>query len=166
MARAGERPALLFRVRSRVRLIAVIALTAAAPPLVACTLDFNRYDPADASPTEDATGSTDADATTPTQPTGDGSLGTEKDAAADVSADADGGPCAALPGCLQQATSCGSACGQDYQQCLQGCDAQSCADTCRSTEQSCLGKCLSTCIACTVDGGCPASSECLGASHP
>jgi hypothetical protein len=134
--------------------LAAVVLASAGAPLVACALDFNRYDATDAS-TEASTDDASSDAA-PTD-----------DAVAEASPRRDAGsPCTAPASCLQQGTSCGSACGQNYRQCVMGCVGPMCMPTCTSTEQSCLGKCASACIGCTQDGGCAASSACLAASHP
>jgi hypothetical protein len=159
----------------RASAFAVLGWVALGLPCSGCTLDFDRYDPTDAS-SDVVTGGDGAALDSAASPPQDSS---SHDATIDVIADAPGaaeasadqgtGPCMASPDCLTQAGSCGVTCGQLYQSCLQDCDAQPCSDVCRSNEQSCLGKCVSSCIACATDAGCMnsgASTACLNDSHP
>jgi hypothetical protein len=151
-----------------------LAFAAGLLAAAGCTLDFDRYDPADASSAPD-TGADGAalESAAPPQDAAS-SVDATSDAAGDATAvdtgaDRDAGPCVASSDCLTQAGSCGVACGQVYQSCLQDCDAQTCSDACRSGEQSCLGKCVSSCIGCTSDAGCMssgASTMCINDSHP
>jgi hypothetical protein len=157
-----------------VRFLSVFACLAAAMPAAGCALDFDRYDPTDASAAA-VTGADGATTDAAMPPSGDAGAhdATIDDATADAaeaaSADQGTGPCMASPDCLTQAGSCGVACGQVNSTCLQGCDAQTCSDGCRQGEQSCLGKCISSCLACQTDAGCTnsgTSAACLNDSHP
>jgi hypothetical protein len=142
--------------------LTLAALTTTAAVLLSCTLDFDRYDPAgpdaEPGPPADAEAPRDAPSQADAAP-GDGGP-------ADSAAGPDAPPlCTAPTVCFRQASSCGSACVQSYQQCGLSCAGTTCAQTCLSTQQSCLGKCATTCIACAQDAGCPATSQCLNATH-
>jgi hypothetical protein len=149
--------------------LAVGVLAAATVPLVACALNFDVYNPVDAS----LEGST-ADAWSEGGPSLDAPAdGARMDATVDAaltdaSLDRDGGSSCTAPGaCFQEASTCGAMCGQVYQRCVRPCDASpACTAPCTSAQQSCLGKCATTCIGCTQEAGCVASNSCLDAAHP
>jgi hypothetical protein len=155
--------------------LAAGVLGAAAAPLVACALNFDRYDPNGAG----AEASTDASIDDVWS--NDGQLqdassdraradGRGDAASADASADRyEASSCTAPATCFQQATTCGSTCGKDYTRCVTGCNpAPVCTQNCTSTRQGCLGTCASTCMGCTQDAGCETQinqSNCLDAAH-
>jgi hypothetical protein len=153
------------RLRGRVLRIRAL-LVAAAAPLVACSLDFDRYDPAGAGSIADASVDASAGDSAPSSDASPDAAPGDGGADAEGDVDGGGGPCEAVPGCLDQASTCGTACGVDHQACAQDCDAQLCTDMCMSAEQSCLGRCLSSCIACASDAGCPAETQCLDSAVP
>jgi hypothetical protein len=157
-------------IRRRVQIIFAVALSPGIAAFVACSLDFNRYDPvgagADVSTADTSTADASSDVGSTPEPSPEAARA-DAGPAVDAAADRDSGPCTPPAGCFQQATSCGGVCGQDYQKCTRPCEAgPSCTPACRSTEQSCLGVCATSCIACTQDAGCTASSGCLNATHP
>ncbi len=154
----------------RALLIDLAVAAVGVAPLGACTLDFDRYDPAAgdgaaSEPDAPVEPSMDAAALPPADATAEAAPALEASAESSA-ADHESGACSVPPACVQQATSCGAACGQGYQACVQDCDAQTCIDACRTPEQSCLGKCITVCLSCTADGGCSSSSACLNASQP
>jgi hypothetical protein len=127
-------------------------------PLGACTLDFDRYDPADGNASLQDGGSNVG-------------TGESDDSGVDFTDDAwdnrgDGSTCATTTTCYDQATSCGALCGQSHDTCVKACLASPlCVLGCTGTEQSCLGKCASSCVSCTRGDTCGASSGCLDAAH-
>jgi hypothetical protein len=150
----------------------------------ACSMDFDRFDPIDASelgaaPAVDAmpgfefdTGGSApdirvaADTQGPFRPDTGGF-----DAVVDAGPDArdaspDQATCSAPPGCFDQAQSCGAMCTQQQQRCLNQCGGgHSCTVQCSMQEQSCVGQCASTCIGCAQDAGCPANNACFDAAR-
>jgi hypothetical protein len=151
-------------IRWGAHIVAAVVLSSAVGSTVACTLDFDRYQPVDAA-AEVSTDDASADIRSTPEASSDAA---RADAGSpDAAPVVDSGPCTPPAGCFQQATSCGAICGQDFQKCTRTCEAgQGCTQTCTSSEQSCLGKCAASCIACTQDAGCTSSSGCLNATHP
>jgi hypothetical protein len=146
------------------RVVAAVTLGFAPAPLVACALDFGRYDPVDG----------------PVGPMGpppiivDAALYEDRAEAGRDAAPADAsatdqqatGPCSPPASCFQQASTCGMACRQTYAACARRCgDADvMCIQVCTNTRQGCLGRCASSCIGCTQDAGCTAANTCLDAT--
>jgi hypothetical protein len=114
--------------------VLVIGATAAAH-LVACALDFDRYDPVDAA--------------AETQPT------TAIDA---------GSACAPSPTCIRTASACASGCRTQSRQCVMRCTGAACGQACAMTEQTCVAQCTTTCASCTERAGCAGASDCLDAA--
>ena len=147
--------------------------------LAACSMDFEQFNPVDASAEVSA-----ADATTDSQGAhesgplpGNEAASADADggeAASDALASADSqGPadatsedaaCRAPPGCFAAAQTCGAACSRTLQQCMVNCIPTQCS-RCTSQQQTCIGQCATTCINCTQDGGCLSSNDCLDAAR-
>jgi len=146
--------------------------------LAACSLDFDRFNPNDASVDEAGSDAAMAPETvheSGPQPgdeaaspdAGGGEAASDAAAPDDVrdAADAtnEGGACTPSPSCLSRAQSCGATCARTLQQCLNGCFNN--CNRCNTQEQSCAGQCASTCFGCAQEAGCPANSDCLDAAR-
>ncbi len=162
----------------------IVALGAATlvAGAAACALDFDRFDPgdasaapgadvssgrgpADASAVEDVTVSATGDA----EPSGDAE-------AADGGADApaldagagDAAPCTPSPSCIMSAQTCGAGCVKAQQQCTSTCGfggGSGCRSTCTKTETTCFTQCQDTCSSCAQSAGCSATADCADASR-
>lgn len=133
---------------ARGALVAIAAAQlAAAGALAACGLDFDRYDPKDAS----------ADVAAEVQ--GIDSNASDGGGSADVT------PCMAPPDCFEEAGACALDCDQQYQKCVSNCTFPGCRQGCAAGGQTCAGKCATACISCAQNAGCPASADCLDASQ-
>ena len=148
----------------------------------ACTMDFDRFDPAeggpqphgrDASsattspPPEDDATATSFDAGAPNEgdanPDLDSRPDTGQDAGSqDVAADApdESNACGAPSACVMTAHSCASTCDQTLQQCLRTCGGNNACTRCNSQAQSCSSRCVTSCTACSADAGCSDHGEC------
>ena len=164
------------------RIGALLALGAAglSAGATACALDFDQFEPVDASATPgraDASTEppgTDAEtvSTTDAETTdGPDDAGVQTDAArADAGLPADGGleaaSCTPSPSCLMMARTCGMTCAMQDQQCTMRCTGgPSCRSSCNRTENTCITQCEDTCSTCTRSDGCSATSACADASR-
>jgi hypothetical protein len=119
---------LVIRLRSH---LAVLAATLTASSVVACSLDFDRYDTVD--------GAVDGRADSPQgMPGEDAAISDARRdssmSAPDAPASESSGPCSPPASCLTQASSCAARCTQDYQQCVQNCHNMGCMMNCTSQE--------------------------------
>lgn len=127
----------------------------------ACSLGFDRFDPASGAGDARAgdSGSTESDASEGGGDSGgvtpDGSPG----------GDGSAGGCGGLQACLAQATTCGMPCAQNYQQCTSMCGGNSCRQQCKQTETMCRTQCATACTSCTTTAGCPDAAQCTTASQ-
>jgi hypothetical protein len=151
-------------------------LTLGAATLVAggsaCALDFDRFEPDDAStpPTaaDVSTESTQADASAdveiaPIEEDADAAVA--PDSGVDARALADGprddAPCMPSPSCIMTAQMCSATCTRNEQQCSMRClGGGGCRTTCMRTETTCMTQCEDTCSSCTQSAGCSAASAC------
>jgi hypothetical protein len=118
-------------------LSAIVALEAAA-----CTLNFDKYDAAQAS----------MDASHP---------------ANDGRAPESGGGGACGQSCLAQASQCGSMCQSALQTCNNQCmgrNSNLCMMQCQNTQQSCALSCTGTCNTCVNNAGCSGMNDCADAA--
>jgi hypothetical protein len=134
--------------------LAVAAVVAGVLAL-ACTQDFGVFEGAPAVDVVDgappsAEASTTEDSSTP-----------PADAATDVTADVDAGPCTTAPAnCLTQRTTCRTACDTTYTTCEDACPNGSggfnCRLTCFNTRTTCRTNCNNACVTCggACTGGC------------
>jgi len=143
---------------------ALTAATAVAQiDLIACALDFDRFDPIDASsdtstaqlPTPEA-GSDASRPDAPQMPPAD-----RADTGMPVPRDAS---CTPPANCFTQAQSCGTQCSDQRKQCLSNCGGRNCMRNCDTGEQNCLSQCANQCASCTLVSGCPARNGCLDAA--
>jgi hypothetical protein len=149
----------------------------------ACALDFDRFEPDDASasPSGDvssARGPTDASAmedvaispTIDAEPSEDAEA---TDGGADARALTDGAwddaaPCSPPPSCIMSAQTCGAGCVRTEQQCAGKCGlvgGSGCRSTCTRTETTCVTQCEDTCSSCSQSAGCSATAGCADAAR-
>ncbi len=162
------------------RMRALLGLCAAglAAGATACALDFDQFEPVDASaPSRPADGSTeppatDAETSILDAETTDGPVDAGVDASAartdagqPADAGIDGPPCTPSPSCLMTARTCGTTCAMQNQQCTMRCTGPSCRSSCNRTESTCFTQCQNTCSTCTGSAGCSATSACADASR-
>lgn len=161
-------------------------LALAASGLVAgsmgCALDFDRFEPVDASAPSGADRSIEPPASdagaTPAVDAGANDDATDDEPAAedagpsdarpsDARAPADGGldaaPCMPSPSCLMSARTCGMTCMMQDQQCVMRCTGGACRSNCTRTEDTCIMQCQDTCSTCTRSAGCSATAACTDA---
>jgi hypothetical protein len=120
---------------------------------VACSLDFDHYDPTDGG----SDGGSDASGTNG----GDSGSGGGFDSSDTSTA------CAAPQMCLTRAMSCASTCSQQYQRCSDRCQGDTgCLQNCGSQRQTCGGQCVMSCWNCAQSPGCPNSNDCQTAGTP
>jgi hypothetical protein len=158
--------------------LVAFALAAVGAGVGACALDFDRFEPVDASAppradvsNEPSPGDASADVTV-TGPEdaemADGGADGGDAGTADVDALADGsqeaGPCTPSPSCLTSARTCGTGCAQQEQQCAMRCGGGACRSSCTRTENTCISQCESTCSSCTRSAGCSAAADCADAA--
>jgi hypothetical protein len=161
------------------RALVALAVAGLAAGAGACALDFDRFEPGDASAPPRADVSNEpipGDASTDVTITGledaetaDGGADEADAASTDVDALADGsqeaGPCTPSPSCLTSARTCGTSCTQQEQQCAMRCvGGGGCRSTCTRTENTCISQCESTCSSCTRSAGCSATADCADAA--
>ena len=163
-----------------------LALTAATvlgqASLIACGLDFDRFEPTDAGSETSTTQpppATGRDASTPPPSGPDGTkVPLDGAAAGDASADvsmapadvaADRAPaldasCTPPASCFTRAQTCNTQCSDQRMQCLNNCGNAGCMRRCDATEQNCTSQCATQCSLCSLLGGCAAQNDCLGAA--
>jgi hypothetical protein len=162
---------------NRMRALFALGATVLSAGATACALDFDQFEPVDAStPPPHADGSveppaTDAEMSVPDAETTDGpdDAGVQPDAARnDAGRPADGGldaaACTPSPSCLMMAKTCATMCMMQDQQCTMRCAGSSCRSNCTRTENTCIAQCEDTCSTCTRSAGCSAMSACADAS--
>ena len=161
-------------------LLLAFAPAALVVGMVACALDFDRFEPVQGSP--DATQSRTPRADAGNEPIPD-------DASADVSTAApeqdvavddggvdagtvadgspEGSPCTPSSACLTSAHNCGTGCAQTEQQCADRCigGGGSCRMKCTMTETMCITGCETTCSSCVKSAGCSATTPCADAAY-
>jgi hypothetical protein len=131
--------------------------------IIACSYDFNAYDPI-------AGGDGGVDA-------GDASTGTRDAPPPPPGTDApppppvDGGPpppvdaaCTAPASCFTAAQGCAATCASQYDQCVQNCSNAGCRQMCLQKEVTCGQHCANQCVGCTTQAGCTDNADCLDAS--
>ncbi len=149
------------------RRLVALAIVVLAWELAACTLDFERFEPTDASagPSQPDVSTHPMDATEPATPASDAQ---PADDATDIppgpDADTTEASCPPPSSCLGTAQTCAAGCAQQEKQCSSRCFAGSCRSNCTRTESSCQAKCTTACTTCVADSGCGAMSDCLDAS--
>jgi hypothetical protein len=138
----------------------------------ACALDFDRFEPGDASatpsPDDAADASTDstqgdaASADVAIEPIEDAAApGSGLDARALTDGEREDAPCTPSPSCITTAQTCAATCTRDEQQCSMRCViGGGCRTTCMRTETTCMTQCQNTCSSCTQSAGCRAAAAC------
>jgi hypothetical protein len=129
--------------------------------LVACALDFDRFDPIDAS-SDTSTAQMPAPGAGPdaSRPDATQMSPDRGDAGTPVPRDAS---CTPPANCFTQAQSCGTQCSDQHKQCLSNCGGGNCMRHCDTSEQNCLSQCETQCAFCTLPSGCSARNNCLDA---
>ena len=144
--------------------LALSLLPALAMAGAACTLDFDKYDPAaissDASSPEDA----GTDATIDHAIGSDASDGGMAAREASGSNEETGGGPACGASCLEQAGQCGAPCQTTLGTCTSACQSSRCRQQCQTTAQACVDRCTRTCDTCWSSAGCSGSNDCADAS--
>jgi hypothetical protein len=164
-------------VRSGLAAAAVLAQTT----LIACGLDFDRFDPTDAS-SETSTSQMPRPGAGPdvTQMPGDDAGATSPSVDVAMAMDVAQPPMDVVPdwgmpvprdasctppaNCFTQAQSCGTQCSDQHKQCLSNCGGGNCMRRCDTSEQSCRSQCATQCLVCTSTNGCSDRNDCLGAA--
>jgi hypothetical protein len=152
------------------RSLALLAASALALMIGACTLDFDRFSPtgtaADASPPDAAL---DAGLLPVEASAGDTSLPPDDSATADDVTDAASQPppdaagpeaSCASSACVGTAQTCSATCAEKEKQCSSRCIGSSCRTNCTRTESDCVTGCSSACSMCVRNAGCGAASDC------
>ena len=159
-------------------LLLAFAAAALVVGMVACALDFDRFEPVQGSPDASQTPRADAGSEPiPDDASADAStVAPEQDVAVDdggvdagtvADGSLDGSPCTPSSACLTSAHNCGMGCAQTEQQCSSRCfgGAGSCRMKCTTTETTCITGCETTCSSCVQSAGCSATTRCADAAY-
>lgn len=123
--------------------------SAVALASAACSLDFDKYEPAEST---DASAAMDA-------------IGDGGPPGSDGSGPVDSGAAGACgQTCLSQASQCGSGCESTLATCLTNCQGGFCTRMCQTTEQGCVQRCTRTCDTCMGSAGCSGTNDCAVAA--
>jgi hypothetical protein len=159
-------------------LLLAFAAAALVVGMVACALDFDRFEPGQGSPDARQTPRADAG----NEPMDDASADVstaapEQDVALDdggvdagtvADGSPEGSPCTPSSACLTSAHNCGMGCAQTEQQCAGRCfggGGSSCRNKCTMTEAMCITGCENTCSSCVQSAGCSATTRCADAAY-
>jgi hypothetical protein len=161
-------------VKTRRLLVALGAAQLVVAGLTACSFDFDRFDPIDASTESsrrpDATSHQDAadggDLDEAASQDGEGEMAIDASPIRDATRD-EAASCTPSPDCFRQGESCGASCELALRNCMSNCGnpgTPACRQ-CKTTDQTCLDQCATACTDCTQEAGCAApNGECLDAA--